>query len=843
MSLLQLLSELQRSARFMRSVTAWEQLPARPASTVPVPPEMDPWLVSRLRERGIQTLYSHQGAALDAAWQGQHVAVVTPTASGKTLCYNLPVLHALCASPEATALYVFPTKALAQDQLAELRLLLGEGGRVKADIYDGDTPRSARQDVRASARIVITNPDMLHTGILPHHTRWHRFLSSLRFVVVDELHTYRGIFGSHLANVLRRLRRVCRFYGTFPQFLCSSATIANPLQLAESLIEERFELIADNGAPRGDRHFILYNPPVVDSTLGIRRSAVLEARDLATQFLKRDIQTIVFARSRLTTEVLLTYLRDLGSSFGLAPDAVRGYRGGYLPARRREIERGLREGSVRAVVTTNALELGIDIGRLQACVMTGYPGTIASAWQQAGRAGRSTDVAAAILVASASPLDQYLVTHPEYFFGRSAEHGLVNPDNLNIVTSHIQCAAFELPFVESEAFGRFGQTEEVLQFLAEEQVLHRVAGTWHWMSEAYPSQGVSLRTSDPNTFVISVVSDQAPEIIGQIDAFSVPVLVHQEAIYLHEGQQYEVVRLDWEGHQVQVRPVDVDYYTEASQSVDIRVLDCFEQDSLRGFVKAHGEVLVSAQTTGYRKVKLHSHETLGWGPVLLPQQDMHTTAYWLSLSEELVETLRALGVWQTEAYFSRGPNWSVQRDLTRQRDGFRCRHCGAPERDGRQHDVHHLRPFKEFNYVAGKNEHYLQANDLSNLATLCPTCHRLAEAGQAMRSILAALAQLVRNVAPIFLMCDLQDLGVVSEARSTSTGAPTLFVYDHVPGGVGLSQRLYEWQDQALAAAFELVRNCPCAKGCPSCVGPVTLQDEDIKERTRQALDILTRAQ
>ena len=843
MSLLQALGALHRSSRFMRNVTAWEQLPARAGRTVPFPPELNSWLARRLRERGIAALYSHQGAALEAAWQGRNVIVVTPTASGKTLCYNLPVLHALRSSPQATALYVFPTKALAQDQLSELRLLLGEEAGLRADVYDGDTSRSARQDVRATARIVITNPDMLHTGILPHHTRWRRFLGSLRFVVIDELHTYRGVFGSHLGNVLRRLSRVCRFYGASPQFICSSATIANPLQLAESLIESPLELIADNGAPRGDRHFILYNPPIVDRGLGIRRSAVLEARDLAAQFLQQDIQTIVFARSRLTTELLLTYLREWGDRSGLPPEAVRGYRGGYLPAQRREIERGLREGRVRGVVTTNALELGIDIGQLQACVMTGYPGTIASAWQQAGRAGRSTDVAAAVLVASAAPLDQYLVTHPEYFFGRSPEHGLVNPDNLNIVTSHIQCAAFELPFAEGEAFGRFGQTEDVLQFLTDEQVLHRVAGTWHWMSEAYPTQGVSLRTSDPNTFVISALSETGPEAIGQIDAFSAPVMAHQGAIYLHEGRQYEVVRLDWDGRQVEVKPVQVDYYTDASQAVDVRVLDCFEQSSERGFTRAYGDVLVSAQTTGYKKIKLYTHETLGWGPVLLPQQEMHTTAYWLSLSEELVDALRALGVWQTEAYFSRGPNWSSQRDLARQRDDFRCQHCGAPERAGRQHDVHHLRPFKEFNYVAGENDRYLPANELSNLATLCPACHHLAEAGQAMRSILAALAELVRNVAPIFLMCDLQDLGVVSEARSAFTGAPTLYVYDRMPAGVGLSERVYEWQDQILTAALELVRDCPCEKGCPSCVGPVTMQDEDIKERTRQALAILCGAQ
>ena len=734
---------------------------------------------------------------------------------------------------------MFPTKALAQDQLAELQLLLGQEAASDANVYDGDTPRSARKDIRTSARVLISNPDMLHTGILPHHTRWHRFLSNLRFVVIDELHTYRGVFGSHLGNVLRRLKRVCRFYGSNPQYICSSATIANPLQLAESLIEEPLELIDDNGAPRGDKHFILYNPPIVDRSLGIRRSALLEARDLAGQFLSRDVQTIVFARSRLTTEILLTYLRDRAAEARLPVESIQGYRGGYLPSRRREIEQGLRAGDVRGVVATNALELGIDIGQLEACVMTGYPGTIASAWQQAGRAGRSTGEAVAVLVASASPLDQYLVTHPEYFFGRSPEHGLVNPDNLNILINHIQCAAFELPFSDGETFGRFSRTETVLQFLEEEQVIHHVGGNWHWMSETYPAEGVSLRTSDPNTFIIHSIEQDGDRVIGQVDAFSAPLLVHEEAIYLHEGQQYEVTHLDWEGHVARVKPVQVDYYTHASQSVDIRVLDCFEQTEEGGARKSHGEVLVSALTTGYKKVKLYTHETLGWGEIRLPQQEMHTTAYWLSINEGLIETLREQGIWRTEVSFSRGPNWEQQRDLTRRRDAFRCRHCGAPERPDRQHDVHHLRSFREFNYVMGENDNYLQANDLGNLITLCSACHRLAEAGQALRSVLAALAQLIRNVAPIFLMCDVKDLGVVSEARASFTGLPTLFVYDQVPSGVGLSRRLYELQDEVLEAAFEQVRDCPCEQGCPSCVGPVSALDEDIKTRTRQALSQL----
>jgi len=823
----------------MPNVTAWEKLPARPARTAPFPRELEPWLVSRLQQRGISQLYTHQRAAVELALSGTNVVVVTPTASGKTLCYNIPVLQAVHTSPQATALYLFPTKALAQDQLAELRRLLGGEAAAKAEIYDGDTPQSARKGIRLSARLLITNPDMLHTGILPHHTRWSRFLSHLRFVVIDELHTYRGVFGSHLANVLRRLKRICRFYGSSPQFICCSATIANPLELAESLIEEPLELVDDNGAPQGAKHFILYNPPIVDRALGIRRSALLEAQDLAARFLGHDVQTIVFARSRLTAEVLLTYLREKARRAGLPEEAVQGYRGGYLPHRRREIEQGLRSGQVRGVVATNALELGIDIGQLEACIMTGYPGSIAGVWQQAGRAGRSAGESVAVLVASASPLDQYLVTHPQYLWGRSPEHALIDPDNLNILTHHIQCAAFELPFADGEAFGDFTQTGDVLQFLADERVVHYVKGSWHWMSEAYPAEGVSLRTSDPNYFVIQSHEEDGLQVIGHLDTFSAPVLLHEGAIYLHEGQQYEVYQLDWDGRVAHVRPTQVDYYTDATQSTDIRILDCFEQAETRGAIKARGEVLVSTLATGYKKIKLYTHETLGWGEIRLPQQEMHTSACWLSLDRALIQTLQEMGVWRTELVFSRGPNWEQQRNLARQRDGYRCRRCHAPEPPGREHHVHHLRPFREFDYRAGENDHYLLANELDNLITLCPACHHLAEAGQAMRSVLAALAQLVRNVAPLFLMCDINDLGVVSDARPPATGLPTLFVYDRIPAGVGLSVRLYELQDQVLQAAWEQVRDCPCEMGCPSCVGPVTDLDKDIKAHTQKALEML----
>ena len=483
MSLQQVLDEIERDPQLARRITHWRHLPVKPGRYARYPTGLDPSLEEALRQRGIERLYSHQALAVEAALRGENVVVVTPTASGKTMGYNLPVLNTLLANPGSRALYLFPTKALAQDQVAELGAM-GQalGLRLEASTYDGDTPRQARPKIRKTAQIVISNPDMLHAGILPHHTRWARFFQGLRYVVLDEIHSYRGVFGSHVANVLRRLKRICAFYRAEPQFICCSATIANPVQLAERLVEAPFSLVGQDqdGSPQGQKHFLLYNPPIVDRKLGIRRNPVSDVRLLAERFLQAGVQTIVFAPARLKVELLLTYLRDSAEKAGMSPDKIQGYRGGYLPSERREIERGLRERQVLGVVATNALELGINIGHLDACVMTGYPGTIASTWQQAGRAGRRAGMSAAVLVAGSSPLDQYMINHPEYFFGRSPEQALLNPDNLVIAVNHLRCAAFELPFAKGEEFGRFPHTPEVLSFLEEEGVLRQSGEQWHW---------------------------------------------------------------------------------------------------------------------------------------------------------------------------------------------------------------------------------------------------------------------------------------------------------------------------------------------------------------------------
>ena len=836
-----------------RRITHWRHLPSHPALFSDFPTGLDPRLTDALHDHGIERPYTHQAEAIEAALRGENVTVVTPTASGKTLCYNLPVLNTLLGDSSARALYLFPTKALAQDQLAELRALEAAlGGGLEAQTYDGDTPQSARPRIRKTGRIIITNPDMLHAGILPHHTRWARFFQGLRTIVLDEIHTYRGVFGSHVANVLRRLNRICAFYGTTPQVICASATIANPLDLAERLVEEPFTLIdvETDGSPRGEKHFLFYNPPLVDRALGIRRSAVSDVRLLAERFLEARIQTIVFARARLTTEVLLTYLRDSALRDGLPAEKVQGYRGGYLPSERRQIERGLRQREVLGVVATNALELGINIGHLDACIMTGYPGTIASTWQQAGRAGRRADTSVAVLVAGSSPLDQYIVNHPEYFFGRSPEQALLNPDNLAIAVNHIRCAAFELPFARDESFGRFSHTQEVLAYLEEEELLRFSGQQWHYTDHSYPAEAISLRTAEMDNFVVADVANEGSagsdggRVIGTVDRQSAPLLIHEGAIYLHGGDSYQVRKLDWEGRRAEVEPVEAGYYTQVSQSASVQVTEVQHQEEDRATLKAYGEVLITSKATSYKKIRLYTHEILGWGeipPDSIPDQEMMTTAYWFNILPELAARLEQEGLLNM-AGSDRGPNWEKQRNRARVRDNYRCRHCGIPERSGRAHHVHHIQPFRTFGYVRGKNDQYLEANRLENLVTLCTSCHRRVEADLMVRGTLSGLSHVVRHIAPLYLMSAPRDIGVVSEVKSSFTKQPTITIYDNAPGGLGFSQSLYELHGALLVAARELVRACRCRRGCPSCVGPVAEVGEDAKANCLRMLDLLLEA-
>jgi DEAD/DEAH box helicase domain-containing protein len=625
------LAALRQAPTLAQGFVEWRSLPAREARHAPFPLSVDDRLIRALRLRGVQQPYTHQAQAFAAVMQRQDVVVVTPTASGKTLCYNLPVVQALLSDAEARALYIFPTKALAQDQLDELHGLVTDvGASIRTFTYDGDTPADARRRVREAGHIVVTNPDMLHTGILPHHTKWVKLFENLRYVVIDELHQYRGVFGSHVANVIRRLHRICRFYGSSPVFICCSATIANPGELAGRLTQRDVALIDDNGAPQGPKVIAVYNPPVVNRELGIRESAVAAARAIAEQLLRARVQTIVFAPSRVRVELLLRRLREaLPQRPGERPH-VEGYRGGYLPSERRAIERGLREGEIRGVVSTNALELGVDIGGLEAAVLAGYPGTLASAWQQMGRAGRRNELAFAVVVTSSTPLNQYVASHPDYLFDTSPEAGLVDPDNPLIRVGHLKCASFELPLAEDEDFGADSST--LLEILAEEGMLVKAGGRFHWMADAFPAEAVSLRTAAIDNFVV-IEQGPKPRVIGDVDRPSAPLLVHDEAIYMHGGQQYHVDRLDWHEKKAYVRKVDVDYYTDANLAVDLEVLESFADARAGGCRVEHGEVAVREVATIFKKLKLDTNENVGWGKISIPEESRHTTAYWFALDE------------------------------------------------------------------------------------------------------------------------------------------------------------------------------------------------------------------
>lgn len=647
-SINQVLETIKTDERFRDQIVHWHTIPEKEAHYEPFPSSLHTEIQLALNKRGVDQLYSHQAEAFRLAENGNHFVAVTPTASGKTLCYNLPVLQKIVSNPEARALYIFPTKALAQDQKAELNEMIAEMGMgpIHCYTYDGDTSPTIRQKIRKAGHIVITNPDMLHSGILPHHTKWVSLFENLQYIVIDELHTYRGVFGSHVANVIRRLKRICSFYGSSPQFICTSATIQNPRELGERLTGVNMEVISRNGAPSSRKHFIFYNPPIVNKPLNIRRSATLEVRDLAKMFLTHDIQTIVFAKSRVRVEVILTYLKELFKK-DLLNNSVQGYRGGYLPKQRREIERGLREGNIKGVVSTNALELGVDIGQLEVCIMTGYPGTIASAWQQAGRAGRRKSEAAIFIVGSSSPMDQYVMQHPDYLLQKNPENAIINPDNLIVLVDHIKCAAFEIPFQKGETFDGV-EVDEILQFLQEEQVLHYQNTKWYWMNDSFPASTISLRSaSQENVVIIDITQRGNVKVIGEMDRFSAMTLLHEEAIYLHQGIQYQVETLDWEEKKAFVREVEVDYFTDANLAVELKVLEEDQQLHTVNGTKGYGDVMVLARATIFKKIKFDTHENIGSGPIHLPEEELHTSSCWISLDPSSLTNLNDATVEQT----------------------------------------------------------------------------------------------------------------------------------------------------------------------------------------------------
>jgi len=715
-----------------RGVVHHAVLPSRPPDFGAFPDWLDQRIVAGLASRGISQPYTHQAEAIEAVHAGSDVVVVTPTASGKSLCYSVPILQAIAEDPAARALLLFPTKALGQDQVAEFgELAAASGLHVSASTYDGDTPAPIRSTVRAAGQVVVTNPDMLHSAILPHHTKWFQLFEQLRFIVIDELHTYRGVFGSHVANVLRRLLRICAHYGSHPVIVCCSATIGNPAELAAMLTARPARLIDRNGAPAGERHVVLVDPPILHPESGARGSAATLAQRWALPFLRAGRQTIVFGRSRVAVEILLTGLREsLRESYG-PRSRVRGYRGGYLPTERRAIEHGLRDGEILGVVATNALELGVDIGRLDVSILAGYPGSVAATWQQFGRAGRRQGTSVAVLVASGAAVDQYVIHHPEFLLEGTPEEARLDPDNLHVLLAHLRAATFELPFEPGERFGP-APADDLLAFLAEEGHVRQASdGRWYWSSENFPASEISLRTAAPENVVIIDTSPDRPRVLGEVDLFSAQVLVHERAIYIHESVQYYVDRLEWHERKAYVHRVDVDHYTYANRAVTLKPLDVFAESSARGGRRIHGEVMVASLVTLFKKLKFVTDENVGWGPIDLPELELQTTAYWLTAE--------------------------ASRDRWR-RDDLDVALLGA---------------------------------------------------GRA-----------IQTVAAIALMVDPRDLGLVTQVRSPHSEQPTIYLYEAVPGGIGLSERLWDRHAELLAGAADLIASCGCDAGCPACTGP-----------------------
>ncbi len=757
-------------------LTADRSYAAGEGSFANVPATLDPRLQTALSKRGIERLYSHQVQAFDAASRGRHVVVSTPTASGKSLCFHLPVLDALAKDPTTTALFLYPTKALSRDQEAGVRELASEAGlTVPAVVYDGDTPGDARRAAREKTAIVMTNPDMLHAGILPQHTNWARVMSKLKYVVVDELHTYRGVFGSHVAHVLARLKRVAEFHGSSPTFIAATATIGNPLSHAATLFgvpEADVELITESGAPRGERRVFLYNPPVVNAELGIRGSYLKAAVRLTTDLLRARVSTIVFGPSRNSVEIMLKYLRDaLGDE--LPEEAIMAYRGGYLPDTRRRIEKGLRDGTILGVVATNALELGIDIGDLDAVVCASYPGTVAGTWQRFGRAGRRGKLSAAVLVTASHALDQFLAQNPEHLLDGASEEARIDPTNTEIAIQHLKCAAFELPFLEDETYGSLGQpdTREALDYLAHHGVVHAQGGRYHWATDKYPANHVSLRSVGWDNTVI--IDRGTGKTLAELDWRATPTMLHEQAIYQHDAEQYQVEELDHENHKAYVRKVEPDYFTTALTHRKVTPLDRAKESQLFAGTRVFGEVSVVEKVVGFKKIKFFTHENAGYGDVRLPDIQMHTESFW----------------------------WTVP-----------AREC--------------------------------LAIGLGRAAAI-----------DGLRGILRAL----ETVATIALMCEPRDLGQSLEDGSLGDdprlmgpevpgeGAfdPTLFLFDNVPGGVGLSARIYEQAPELLVRVGTLLGRCSCEAGCPLCVGATEasapLPDQPPHSRKRAASLLLAR--
>ncbi|MGY0557589.1 DEAD/DEAH box helicase [Lysobacter sp. A421] len=784
------------SRRYADRITGSFMVPGQEGSYEPIPDDVPAALAAALRARGVDRLYSHQAEAWEAAQRGENIAIVTPTASGKSLCYTLPVVAAAMGDSKAKALYLFPTKALAQDQVAEL-LELNRAGNlgVKAFTFDGDTPGDARQAIRLHGDIVVSNPDMLHQAILPHHTKWAQFFENLRYVVIDEIHTYRGVFGSHVTNVLRRLKRICAFYGVTPQFILCSATIGNPGKHARALIEADVHTITQSGAPTGDKHVLLWNPPVVNKDLGLRASARSQSNRIARIAIKSGLKTLVFAQSRLMVEVLTKYLKDVFDSDPRKPPRIRAYRGGYLPTERRLAERDMRDGRIDGIISTSALELGVDIGSLDVVVLNGYPGTVAATWQRFGRAGRRQRPSLGVLVANSQPLDQYVVRHPDFFADAPPEHARIAPDQPLILFDHIRCAAFELAFV-TDGNGRdepFGPIEPgvYLQALAETEVVHKEGDRWEWIADSYPAGSVSLRSVADGNFVVVDKTGGQRRIIAEVDYSAAALTLYEGAIHMVQSTPYQVERLDWEGRKAYVTRTHVDYYTDSIDYTRLKVLERFDSDLAGRGNAHHGEVHVVRRVSGYKKIRYYTHENIGYGPVNLPDQELHTTAVWWQLPQSVLL-----------AWFE-----SRQDAL----DGF----LGAAYALHVVATVAVMADARDLQKSVGNDDGaWFAVADASGRGRL-RGWEGDGDHGGGSHGDTGDSRSPVSQAATDRALIEVRQF------------VPTVYLYDNFPGGVGLSEPLWVRQAELVQRAIELVERCDCKGGCPACVGPILAATED----------------
>lgn len=827
MPLLSLLNKWKKDPSIGPNITAWLTISTRKPLWSNFPTNLDGRLIAFLEKQGINKLYQHQEQCFRNILLGKNVVLSTGTASGKSLAYQLPIADEILKNKHSKVLMVFPTKALARDQLA----WLNEIPDITASPYDGDTPRNQRKSIRENANIIITNPDMLHLGILPYHTHWGDFFSQLKFVILDEIHIYRGVFGSHVANLIRRLNRITSHYGSKPQYILTSATIGNPLNLGNSLLEDDLVLINEDTSSRGEKHFLIYNPPIINQQFGLRANMQSETIRLASDLIGSGLQTIIFGRSRRSVEFMLTRLKEHVS---LDSEALQAYRSGYLADQRRELESGLRNGTIRCITATTALELGVDIGGLDASLLAGYPGTISGTWQQAGRSGRGDNPSLSILSLSTNPLDQYIALHPDFLFSTHPECALINPDNLLIILAHIKCAAYELPFEVGDRFGSLSseQTHELLAILENLGNVHRSGDRFYWMSDDYPSSDISLRSTSPQQVSLQLTGEDGQiSLLGTTDLESAPWMVHPGAIYLHQGNAYCVEHLDLEKLKASLVPFQGGYYTEAVKKVDFESLNLLGEEKIVGAYKYFGEILVTSIVNSYNKINWKKYQLLDSVKLDLPPTVLNSMGFWITLSEDTENLLRNSNDWHSSPN-DYGPDWKNIRQIILTRDQHTCSLCGKILPAADLH-VHHKIPLRSFPSLQ-------EANQLSNLTSLCPRCHQRAEAAVRVKSGLSGLGYLLHNLAPLLLMCDPGDLGLYTDFSSPlGFGRPTILIYEQIPAGIGFSHFLFEHISELLEKAVTVIKGCTCESGCPACVGPGGELGAGGKKETDAILNVL----